>query len=665
MSLRVLSKRSGAGLVAAGALAAGALYAVPLASAPAAGSSVPTTDWAACLSGTTDRQAVFERAAATSGVPSDVLLAVSYMESRWDVHGSSPSTSGGYGPMNLTDIPALTAGADGTPDDELGKGDPSAPHVATGVKAQAAGNDGLATLRTAHQLTGISVKALRSDAVANICGGAAVLASYQKQAGGAADLGDWSAAVARYSGASDEATALRFVTQVFTTLRTGAARTTNDGQRVSLAARPAAVADRSAVADLGLTAAADDQAVCPASLGCEWIPAPYENYDTSDPGAYGNYDLADRPTTMKIDYIVLHDTEETYDNTIKLVQDPTYLGWHYTLRSSDGHAAAHIDPKNVGWHAGNWYVNSHSIGVEQEGFAAEGATWFTEALYQTSSTLVRYLAAKYDIPLDRAHIIGHDQVPGIAPANVATMHWDPGPYWDWKHYFDLLKAPIKPDRRGKSNVWTVRPDFATNHQTVTSCETAGDTCPEQGSNFVYLHTEPSEDAPLLPDAGLHTDGSSSTTGVSDWGARVDAGQKVVVAKKQGDWWAVWFSGQLGWLHDPDKVLIPSQGTVVTPKGDTAVAVYGRALPEESAYTDGIPYQKPTPLQYTIEPGQAYVLADKDIETDYYKAWNYNCQTLDDGVPDCVDVKGRTKYYEIWYNHRVAYVKADDVTLAKG
>ena len=83
----------------------------------------------------------------------------------------------------------------------------------------------------------------------------------------------------------------------------------------------------------------------------------------------------------------------------------------------------------------------HSIGVEHEGFAAQGATWYTESLYESSAALVRHLAHEYGVPLDRAHIIGHDQVPGITPANVAGMHWDPGPYWDWQHYMTLLGAP--------------------------------------------------------------------------------------------------------------------------------------------------------------------------------------------------------------------------------
>nr|BFE80915.1 hypothetical protein GCM10020093_035160 [Planobispora longispora] len=36
-------------------------------------------------------------------MPESVLLAVSYLESRWDRNGGLPSVSGGYGPMHLVD----------------------------------------------------------------------------------------------------------------------------------------------------------------------------------------------------------------------------------------------------------------------------------------------------------------------------------------------------------------------------------------------------------------------------------------------------------------------------------------------------------------------------------------------------------------------------------
>ena len=164
------------------------------------------------------------------------------------------------------------------------------------------------------------------------------------------------------------------------------------------------------------------------------------------PGAYGNHDLANRQQDMDIEYIVIHDTEATYDTTLDLVSDPTYVV--VALHDPVGrrpHRPARRQLKTSRWHAGNWYVNMHSIGLEHEGFAATGADWYTESLYQSSAKLVRHLSQKYGVPLDRAHIIGHDQVPGILPAQRPGMHWDPGPYWDWEHYFDLLGAPITAD----------------------------------------------------------------------------------------------------------------------------------------------------------------------------------------------------------------------------
>ncbi len=598
-------------------------------------------DWTRCLDGTADRQAVFARAAEVSGVPQTILLGVSYMESRWDDHGADPSTSGGYGPMHLTDLANVE---DPKPADK-GEFAPTAP-TPTG------------TLSKASELTGISARTLRADDVANICGGAAVLASYQTNTA-ATNPKAWTRAVAEYAGAGDEATAMRFTNQVFDVIREGESRTTNDGQQVTLRATPKADVDEQAVASMGLLEPENDVVDCPESLGCESIPAPYEWYGEPNAYAYGNHDLADRPHDMAIDYIIIHNTEGNWQTALDLVTDPTYLAWHYTLRSSDGHIAQNLNNKNVGWQAGNWYVNMHSIGLEHEGIAAEGATWFTESMYQSSAALVKHLGEKYDVPLDRAHVIGHDQVPGVDAAHVRGMHWDTGPYWDWEHYMSLMGAPIKRDRKGRSDVVTVAPGFDDNQQPVTGCVTAGVPCDEQGTNFAYLRTAPSQDAPLVKDAGLHPDGSNSTTEVWDIGARAQAGLKFLVAKKRRDWLGVWYLGDIAWLKKD--AVVKSKGKVVVPSGATEVPVYGRAYPEASAYHSGIPPQPIAPLQYTLKPGQAYVLADDDLASDYYYA-----KTFNDSIPgDHTVVVGEDEYYQIWFGHRIAYVRAADVSIKNG
>ncbi len=600
-------------------------------------------DWSRCLSGAQNRQAVFARAADVSGVPVRVLLGVSYLQSRWDDHGADPSTSGGVGPMHLT-LRDLSQYDDTKPGARGETASGSSAHVGT--------------LASAAELTGYAPGRLRTDDVANVCGGAAVLASYQPTTVSQRP-GDWSEAVARFSGAADEAAALRFTRQVFDVIRTGEARTTNDGHDLVLPATPGAEADVSAVESAGFLEPGLDAADCPAWLGCEVIPAPYEWYGEPNPYAYGNHDLADRPRDLSIDQIVIHNTEGTWDTALKLVTNPRYVSWQYTLRSADGHIAQHVDNRQVAWHAGNWYTNMHSIGLEHEGIAAEGATWFTEAVYQTSAALVRHLAAKYDVPTDRAHIIGHDQVPGHSPARVRAMHWDPGPFWDWEHYMALVGSPIKPDRRGRSSVVTVAPGFDDNRQTVTGCESDG-TCEPQGTNFVYLRTEPRDDAPLVRDIGLRPDGSHSTTHVSDIGARAAAGHKFEIAQRSDDWLGVWWLGEIAWLHNPedDPVVLPSQGATVAPAGEVAVPVYGRAYPEAAAYPEEIPPQEIIPLQYTLQPGQSYVLAADSVPTDYYYA-----KTYDDSLPgDHTVVRGDDEYLQIWFGHRIAYVRAADIRI---
>jgi len=632
------------------ALAAGLLTvpALVLSIPSTAQSSAPVAAPPALVPAQADRQDAFAAAAQKYGVPVEVLLGVSYLESRWDDHAGSPSTSGGYGPMHLTDVEGDLA-------DGRGEGVP-----VPGPEAQS-----LHTLQLASELTGTPTRRLRRNDAVNIAGGAAVLARYQKRLDGprgtASPAGAWYGAVAKYSGAGDEGTARRFADDVFAEIRAGQARTTNDGERMRLAPHRGVQPRRAQLAALDLTAAAEGNTECPPHLGCEWIPAPYEQYGNTVYD-YGNHDYADRPARWDIDYIIIHDTEATYERTLQLVQDPTYVSWHYTLRSSDGHIAQNVRNHDVAFHAGNWYMNMHSIGLEHEGFAAEGASWYTEAMYRSSSDLVRFLSLRYDIPLDRGHIIGHDQIPGITPEFVAGMHWDPGPYWDWEHYFSLLGAPIGVPS-GDGSLVTVAPGFDDNRQRVTSCERPGVPCDQQGTNFVYLRQGPSHSAPLVTDEGLKPDGSPSTTHVSDIGARAAAGHEFVVAERLGEWTKVWYLGRPAWFHDPDtdRTSVPSAGKLVTPKrGRERVPVYGRAYPEESAYPKAIPYQTVTPLQYTLKKGQSYVIADRNIETNYYYAQTYN----DSIRRDHTEVEGKDRYYEIWFGHRMAYVRAAAVEVKR-
>ncbi|WP_405886203.1 peptidoglycan recognition family protein [Streptomyces longwoodensis] len=601
-------------------------------------------------------QQAFADAAAEYHVPQSVLLGVSYLQSRWDAHAGAPSVTGGYGPMHLTDARTALATAEhhatGTED---ARGDSARPALRPEATLPEADElpARLKTLPEAAGLTGRSATDLRTDPGANIEGGAALLAADQRALGEplSADPADWYGAVARFSGADDTATAAAYADDVYDVIRSGARRTTDSGEPVALAARPGLEPDTRQLRRTGLRAGSAEGTECPVSVSCEWIPAPYEQFGDND---YGNHDLGDRPASQRIRYIVVHDTEGAWEGVLNLVQDPTYVSWNYTLRSTDGHIAQHVKAKDVAWHAGNWYVNAASIGLEHEGFLAAPDAWYTEAMYRASARLVKYLSVQYGIPLDRQHILGHDTVPGPTTSTVPGMHTDPGPYWDWAHYFQLLGHPLRPMPTKSRSVVTIRPDYAANQPVYTGCTTAGQPCAAHGSSEVRLYSDHDENAPLIKDIGL---GTAPTTGVNDLSSRVSTGQQYAVADRWGDWTAIWYLGQKAWFRNPAEqpTAVPAAGLVITPKeGRDGIPVYGRAYPEASAYPEGVPAQAVSPLRYTVPKGQRYVVGDR-VPGEYYYAVTF---TTDSHRV----VVGKDLYYEIQYGHRVAFVRAADVDV---
>ncbi|MES1246971.1 MAG: N-acetylmuramoyl-L-alanine amidase, partial [Actinomycetota bacterium] len=226
-------------------------------------------------------------------------------------------------------------------------------------------------------------------------------------------------------------------------------------------------------------------------------------------------------------------------------------------------------------------------------------------------------------------------------------HWEPGPFFDWARLLAMAGAPITPahgDRTGR--IVTIDPAFATNLNVVTGC--SGGVCAPaspQPTNFVYLHTQPSADSPLVADPFL---GSSGTTDGWDWGDKAVTGETFGVAARQGDWTAIWFAGQEAWFQD-DAASIPGRGILVEPKpGLASIPVYGTAYPSSiSTATEG----------YTIPAGQQYVASDL-VSADHYTATTY-----DDPASYTVD-RSNEQFFTIQFNHRLAFVRASDVEVVR-
>jgi hypothetical protein len=330
------------------------------------------------------------------------------------------------------------------------------------------------------------------------------------------------------------------------------------------------------------------------------------------------------------------------------------------MRASDGAVTQMVPTKDISFHAGNYSDNMHSIGIEHEGYAAQGGAWYSPTVYQNTADLVKYLSARFGIPLDRQHILGHDNVAAPSSRLVSGMHWDPGPQWDWDYFMRLLGVPAR-GRHGVGPVGsavTITPGYQNNLQTVQVCpsdDATGSTtaCTErtQPSDFLYVRTAPSADAPLFADPAIHPDGVGSNR-INDWGGTIAAGQQFVVADRCGDWTAIWYSGAKVWFHNPGgRYTVPAHGVKVVRAAATApVSVWGSTYPDAAEYPAGLSPSTQAPLsQYTVPAGQAYVATRPPVATDDYFASSGTVVT------------GGKQMYTIQYNHRVARVYASDVT----
>jgi len=327
--------------------------------------------------------AEFEAAAKEYEVPKELLLAMGYVNTRWEMPPpeasddeevepgvGAPEARGSYGIMQLVQNPS---------EDTLGE---------------------------AATLSGISEERLKKDRARNIRGGAAVLAKVQGETK-PEDLNEWYEAVAEYGGGP------LYAEQVYEVLKDGVSAKTSAGEKLTLEAQEGAEPQQMLTTQ---AARAADYS------GATWYGA----------SSY-NYTAANRPSSNRIDKIVVHVTQGSWSSAINAFQNSTHqASAHYTVRSSDGFVGQSVREKDIAWHAGNWPYNQTSIGIEHEGYVSN-PRWFTDAMYRSSAKLSASLAKKYGIPIDRRHIIGHVEVP------YPNTHYDPGRYWDWNKYMSLVR----------------------------------------------------------------------------------------------------------------------------------------------------------------------------------------------------------------------------------
>lgn len=449
--------------------------------------------------------ALFGDVARRTDVPLPVLVGLAWEQSGLVSHGGRPSIDRGYGLLDLSARPAHN------------------------------------TLRAAAALVGQPPAALRVDNRLNLLGGARLLARFERAAAGRlpVDPGAWAPAIVRFTGMRSRFAARLLLDDLFGRLRRGL--------RAGGVALPPMPGLRPRLGMLrGLIAPVRPRQT---GSGADYPGALWQPANTN------NYTDASRPTKHRIRYIVIHDTEGSCAAAVNWFQNPAAQASAHYVVCLDGTVIQTVRERNIAWQAGNWPVNQASIGIEHEGYA--DSAYYTRAQYLASAALVRYLARKYGIPVNRNGIVGHENVPG-------ATHTDPGVNWNWSFYMGQIRGDEAGYTGGSPAVLTVTGNALVYTCPRPACATLGSA--NWGEQFAVTGRRPGwerinfagqtgwiGDAAVAAGSGYVLRTSVATTlrdgpGRKDNAlATVPAGQRYVSVVRDGGWWYVAYNHRYGFL----------------------------------------------------------------------------------------------------------------------
>lgn len=129
----------------------------------------------------------------------------------------------------------------------------------------------------------------------------------------------------------------------------------------------------------------------------------------------GSPNFATGRNGQTISKVVVHWMDGSLASTDQVFQDTTRnTSTHYGIEDDQVHQ--YVQESNVAFHAGDWDTNLRSIGIEHSAQPGRNASDLT---YQTSATLIAQICNRYNIPIDRQHIIKHSEVvPTECPGTI-------------------------------------------------------------------------------------------------------------------------------------------------------------------------------------------------------------------------------------------------------
>jgi N-acetyl-anhydromuramyl-L-alanine amidase AmpD len=331
----------------------------------------------------------FAQAAAEFNVPADLLKAISYAETRFEMVRGVEEFEGrpaAYGLMALSGA-RLTEGA---------------------------------------RLAGVSEEAVRTQPEANIRAAAALLSAYATELSvSRSDLGAWAPAAAKFSGITHTDAQAQYIHgAVYDILRKGVVAQTPAGD-VAVSLMPSQVQAKFASPSKHGMSADYSPAI--------WRPSP--NFNS-------------RPAGTDVSMIVIHTCEGSYSSCWSwLVNPDSGVSAHYVVSESGSEISQLVTEANRGWHVGASYdcglngsvmcglngtsVNNFAVGIEHGGFASQ--TSFPAGQIDASAKLSCNISQGQGIVRDSYHIVAHGR---LQPATRT----DPGPNWPWSSYISKVQG---------------------------------------------------------------------------------------------------------------------------------------------------------------------------------------------------------------------------------
>jgi N-acetyl-anhydromuramyl-L-alanine amidase AmpD len=334
---------------------------------------------------------LFSAAGREFNVPADLLKAISFTETRWQMVAGEEEFEG------------------------------MAP--AFGVMALRG-----AELERGAALAGVTVEQAKTDALSNIRAGAALLSAHADALKvDRANLGAWAPAVVALSGITHPDAQAEFIhKEVYGTLRNGVVAESADG-KVTASIMPVQVEAQFQLPNARAMASGPDYA---ASI---WRPSP--NYNS-------------RPTGTDISMIIIHTCEGSYSSCWSwLTNSSAGVSAHYVVNEQGTEISQLVAEANRAWHIGATYdcslngskdchlngvsVNHFSVGIEHGGYASQ--TSFPTGQIDASAKLACDITRDRTILRDSYHIVAHGR---LQPATRT----DPGPNWPWSTYISKIQS---------------------------------------------------------------------------------------------------------------------------------------------------------------------------------------------------------------------------------